>query len=62
MEKEVHVLSEAITLHSRAIAIAIEVVVFVFGSVWVVCWYLEWRLLGPPSDCLVCIIWICVGL
>jgi len=34
MGQEVHVLLETVTLHSRAIVI--EVVVFMFGSMWVV--------------------------
>ena len=57
--KEVHVLSEAITERSRAMAI--EVVVFVFGAVWVVGWYLEWAIPGPPIDSSVCVIWELCG-
>ena len=53
--KEVHVLSEAITERSRATAL--ELVVFVFGAVWVVGWYLECAMPGPPIDSSVCVIW-----
>ena len=59
LRKEVHVLPRAIILSSRAMAI--DVIVFVFGSMWVVGWYLEWALLGPPIGSLVCVIWICVS-
>jgi len=43
--KEVHVLLEAITLRSGVMTI--KVVVFVFGSMLVFDWYLEWALFGP---------------
>ena len=54
-----HVLPEAVIGHSRAMTI--EVVVFVFGAVWVVGWYLEWVLPGPLIDSLVCVIWELCG-
>ena len=57
--KEVRVLSEAITERSRNMAI--EVVVFVFGAVWVVGWYLECAMPGPPIDSSVCVIWELCG-
>uniref|UniRef100_A0A7C8YMV3 Uncharacterized protein n=1 Tax=Opuntia streptacantha TaxID=393608 RepID=A0A7C8YMV3_OPUST len=70
--KEVHVLPGAVTLRSKAMAIEVVVFVFgsvgslvgilsglcsihqlallfVFGSVRVPGWYLEWTLLGPPG-------------
>jgi len=37
--KEVHVLSEAIT--ERSTAMVMEEVVFTFGAMWAVGWYLE---------------------
>ena len=40
----------------RSRAIAIKVVVFVFGAVSVGSWYLEWLLLDPPIDSSVCVI------
>ena len=58
MGKEVHVLPEAVTLHYRLMAV--EVVVFVFGSVWIIGWSLEWALPGPPIGSLVCV-WIYAG-
>jgi len=54
MGKEVHVFPNAITLRSRAMTI--EVVVFMFESVWVVGWYLKWAPSGPPIDSLVYVI------
>jgi len=39
----------------------IEVVVFVFGAVSVVGWYLEWALPGPPIDFSVYVIWELCG-
>jgi len=50
--KNVYLLNEAITEHSRAMAI--EVLIFVFGVVWVVGWYLKWTLSGLPIDSSVC--------
>ena len=50
---------ETITSNSRAIVT--ELVVFMFGFVWVVDWYLKWTLSGPPIDSSVCVIWIIVG-
>ena len=52
--KKIHVLTEAITERSRAMAI--EVVVFVLGAVSIVGWYLEGALPGPPIGFLVCVI------
>jgi len=57
--KKVHILTEVITEHSRAMVI--EAVVFVFGAVWVVGWYLEWALPSPLIDSLVCVIWMLYG-
>jgi len=57
--KEAHVLSEAITERSRAMAI--KVVVFVFGAVYVVGWYLERALSGPPIDSSICVMWELYG-
>ena len=60
MGKEVHVLPEAITLSSRVMAI--EVLVFVFGSMWVIGWYLKKALSSPPMYSSLCVIWICEDL
>ena len=57
--KKIHVLTKAITECSRVMDI--EVVVFVFGVVSVVSWYLEWALLGPSIDSSVCVIWRLYG-
>ena len=40
---------------------AIEVVVFVFGAVLVVGWYLKWALPGPPIGFSVCVSWELCG-
>ena len=47
MGKEVHILPDVVKLHSRVMPI--EVVVFVFGSVWVLGWYLKWALSGSSG-------------
>jgi len=57
--KKVHVLTEAVTEHPRVMII--EVVVFVFGDVWVVGWYLYRALLGPPIDSSVYVNWELYG-
>ena len=49
-----YALFRAITEGSRAMTI--EVVIFVFGVVLVVGWYLEWILPDPSIDSLVCVI------
>ena len=50
---------KGITERSRAMAI--EVVVFVFGVVLVIDWYLEWALPGPPIESSVCAMWELYG-
>ena len=52
MVKEVHVLLEAITLHSRAMTL--EVIILVFGFVWIIGWYLERNLASQLIDSSVC--------
>jgi len=56
---EVHVMSEAITERSRAMAIA--TIAFVIRAEWVVGWYLEWELPDPSIDSSVYIIWELYG-
>jgi len=51
------VLSYLGILQSHSRAMAIEVVVFVFGAMWVISWYLEWVMCGLPIDSSVCVIW-----
>jgi len=48
-------------LHSRSRAMAIELVVFVFGVVWCVCRYLEWAMFDLSIDSSVCVIWELCG-
>ena len=49
-----HVLLEVVIGHSRVMAI--EVVVFVFGAVWVIGRYLEWAMSGLSIDSSICVI------
>ena len=50
-------------LQSRSRAMAIEVVVFVFGVVRVIGWYVECAMSGLPIYSLVCVVWeLCASL
>ena len=48
-------------LQARSIAMAIEVVVFVFGAMWIVGWYLEWAMSDLPIDTSFYVIWNLCG-